>query len=401
MEKTQFDYIKVFHLSHIDLDGYGCMFLTNHYMGKVCPIVHYTSNYGYEMNMRIEEIMRDIKRQLSTPLGQSLGRVLFKITDLNLNAEQSKTIDTFVKQYDNLDLILLDHHSNDTTIKISRMYPWYHLDSERCGTKLTHDLLTQYDFKVEHENKSLISEDAIVKFVRCVNAWDLWLTDDTEHHELGSIFNDYVMESSKFDNITMRDITIDYKIKLINSAISYLEKGADDAASLCHIMDADRIKVERNSALTVLSSTDDIHIGYFTLRNVLVELESNKAINSDIIKVFKYTNPDTNNKSKFVLLLNSSNINLVSRRIFKAHPEIDFVLTMNTLKGSMSARGHDRVDLDNLMRTYFNGGGHANAAGGRIKLKAEIFDYETAVQEIINKTSINIVPLYTTNALKR
>lgn len=395
MDKIPFEYIKVFHLSHIDLDGYGCMFLTDHYIGNTCPIIHYSSNYGREIDVRIKQILSAIEKQLSTPLGSVLGKVLFMITDLNLNATQAQTINDFVKQYVNLDIILLDHHSNDTTIDIARKYSWYHLDETRCGTKLTYDLLTQYDFSVDFEGELLISEDTIKKFVRCVNVWDLWNVADEEHHEIGSILNDYIMESSKFDNITMTDSNIAFKIRLINSAITYFGLNTDDAAALCHLMDADRIRVERKVALAMVPSTTSVHIGYFTLRNVLVELESTLALNSDIIQVFNYVDLTTDTAHLFILMLNTNNINLVSRRIFEAMPEIDFVLTMNTFKGSMSARGHDKINLDKVMRTYFNGGGHTNASGGRIKLKSEIFDYASAVQEIIS-TGISIIPLHTT-----
>ncbi len=56
--------MNIYHLSHIDLDGYGCQFLTqacfqeqHHYQLNA-----YNANYGPEVKARLEEIITAIKR---------------------------------------------------------------------------------------------------------------------------------------------------------------------------------------------------------------------------------------------------------------------------------------------------------------------------------------------------
>ncbi|EJF06303.1 hypothetical protein ThvES_00016140, partial [Thiovulum sp. ES] len=48
---------KVFHLSHIDLDGYSCQLLSS-YIFKDAS--YYNSNYGREILSRIDEIFDEI-----------------------------------------------------------------------------------------------------------------------------------------------------------------------------------------------------------------------------------------------------------------------------------------------------------------------------------------------------
>ncbi len=76
--------MKLYHLSHIDLDGYGCQYLTN-----LCfkEKNFYNANYGSEVSARINEIIENIKDEKDDNKER-----LILITDLNLlrkSAEQS------------------------------------------------------------------------------------------------------------------------------------------------------------------------------------------------------------------------------------------------------------------------------------------------------------------------
>ena len=45
----------IYHLSHIDLDGYGCQYLTSKIFTN---IKYYNSHYGYEIICRLENIKK-------------------------------------------------------------------------------------------------------------------------------------------------------------------------------------------------------------------------------------------------------------------------------------------------------------------------------------------------------
>ena len=69
----------IYHLSHIDLDGYGCQYLsTNCFSNIEC----YNANYGPEVKARLEEIISAIKREKFINNGDN--KYLILITDLNL-----------------------------------------------------------------------------------------------------------------------------------------------------------------------------------------------------------------------------------------------------------------------------------------------------------------------------
>ena len=50
--------IRLFHISHTDLDGYACQFLTN----EVFPKKHfYNANYGLEVKQALKLVITEIK----------------------------------------------------------------------------------------------------------------------------------------------------------------------------------------------------------------------------------------------------------------------------------------------------------------------------------------------------
>ncbi|EKD4664628.1 3'-to-5' oligoribonuclease B, partial [Campylobacter jejuni] len=51
--------MKIYHLSHTDLDGYACQFIVNFYFKSV---KFYNSNYGKEINENFNSIIGDIEK---------------------------------------------------------------------------------------------------------------------------------------------------------------------------------------------------------------------------------------------------------------------------------------------------------------------------------------------------
>ncbi len=66
--------MQVFHLSHIDLDGYGCQFVSRHFFEQ---ITYYNANYGKEVSARLKEIINALNKQ-------NPQKALILVTDLNL-----------------------------------------------------------------------------------------------------------------------------------------------------------------------------------------------------------------------------------------------------------------------------------------------------------------------------
>ena len=54
----------IYHLSHIDLDGYSCQLIMRH---TPYTLYSYNANYGAEVMERLEEILDAIKKEKNTP----------------------------------------------------------------------------------------------------------------------------------------------------------------------------------------------------------------------------------------------------------------------------------------------------------------------------------------------
>ena len=93
----------IYHLSHIDLDGYGCQ-----YLSKNCfeNIECYNANYGPEIKARLEEAISAIRRQKFLNSNDKKEHIIL-ITDLNLTADESKKINHFIKKLNLNELIEL------------------------------------------------------------------------------------------------------------------------------------------------------------------------------------------------------------------------------------------------------------------------------------------------------
>jgi len=124
--------MKLYHLSHIDLDGYGCQLITKEYFKD---INFYNSNYGNEISQKIERIILDIEND-------DKNTALVLITDLNLTLQQASYLDKKLKESEkDIELLLLDHHK--TGLECSQKFQWYKLDEKRCATKITYDYFSK------------------------------------------------------------------------------------------------------------------------------------------------------------------------------------------------------------------------------------------------------------------
>lgn len=81
--------MKIYHLSHTDLDGYACQFIVNFYFKSV---KFYNSNYGKEINENFNSIIGDIEKD------ENFGKAIILITDLNLNLNQCEEFEKFAKR---------------------------------------------------------------------------------------------------------------------------------------------------------------------------------------------------------------------------------------------------------------------------------------------------------------
>ena len=96
--------MKLFHISHTDLDGYGCQLITKEYFKEG---FFYNANYGLEVKLSIKKVLEQL-------LEYKEDEILILISDLNLTFQEAKDLDNDVdkllKNGYKIKLQLLDHH---------------------------------------------------------------------------------------------------------------------------------------------------------------------------------------------------------------------------------------------------------------------------------------------------
>ena len=75
--------MKLFHLSHTDLDGYSCQLVTKEFFQEG---FFFNANYGVEVKLSIKKILKDLEEFKEE-------EILFLITDLNLTFNEAKDLE--------------------------------------------------------------------------------------------------------------------------------------------------------------------------------------------------------------------------------------------------------------------------------------------------------------------
>ncbi len=330
---------KVFHLSHTDLDGYSCQLIT-----KRCfdDISYYNSNYGSEIDSRIDAILRKIYMQ-----GSDDNLIL--ITDLNLSLQQAKNLVQGVENSPkNIEILLLDHHK--TGQDCANKYDWYYLDTTRCATKITYD----YFLKDEHEIRELDT------YVDVVNSIDIWLSD-SEYFELGKVFMKLVSSSREINRMLFSEQNSAYIFHSLEKAISYVGKKDPHIA-----LDDDIHQIKKSYFLKEKNNTLENLIAGF----VVDMLSAKKEQMSVHYKGYKG-----------ILTYSIGNTSIIGNEFLVKNPDFDFFMDINGRK-NISMRANNKVDVSQISKELFGGGGHANASGGRCESFKDSFEYDKVKEQI-------------------
>lgn len=197
--------IRLFHISHTDLDGYACQFLTNEVFSKKH---FYNANYGLEVKQAIKQVITEIKNYQDEKL-------LLLISDLNLNQQESDELDKDIKSLkdDGFDITLqlLDHHI--TGKSSAAKYDWYFLDDKRCATKIVFDYLLK-EFKAPLNDYK--------EWVDTVNAVDIWLENEKKNFEFGKVLMSMVTKAREINSILFNSLDRDFKFYLLKNSIGFL-----------------------------------------------------------------------------------------------------------------------------------------------------------------------------------
>ena len=322
--------MKLFHISHTDLDGYGCQLISK----KIFPDgTFYNANYGLEVKLLIKKVLGQIEN-LSKE-----DHILFLITDLNLTTEESKNLNNSINRLKdnglNITLQLLDHHG--TGSKSANRYEWYYLDTSRSATKIT------YDYFIENfEEFNSKCEDGFKNLVDAINAVDIWLSDDNLF-EFGKVCMSMVSRAFEINNILFADQNREYRHYLLSSAVKYInsENG--------HIKLDEDIYSLKKEYLKQNGKNDTIdNLSSLFLVNTLETVKNNLTV------YYK--------EYKGLLTYTLGGISIPANAFLKANPDYDFFIDIGR-RGKAGLRADNKLDVSLLAQKLAGGGGHPNASG--------------------------------------
>lgn len=334
----------IYHLSHVDLDGYSCQLVM-----KYTPYKKYNfnANYGAEVKAKLEEILEAIQN--------SNESAYILISDLNLTADESKWLDYEVKKFNenkkDVRVQLLDHHGSGE--ESAKKYDWYYLDTTRCATKIV------YDFA--KENFDFDEPEWMRKFVDIVNAVDLWKQEEYENFEYGKVCMRLVTEMRELNRVMFPKEDTEYKLALLLQAVKYIDhKNAHIVLDeKIHSLKKDFFRREQDNTL------DNLATAYVV--NLLGEMRANNTIYYKGYKGY--------------LSYAVGNTSIIGNGFLTKYPEYDFIVDIS-YRGTMSLRANNQVSVSQIAKEWVNGGGHPNAAGGRIQGFKEQFRYDKVKDQI-------------------
>jgi oligoribonuclease NrnB/cAMP/cGMP phosphodiesterase (DHH superfamily) len=338
----------IHHLSHIDLDGYGCQYLSR----QAFPSIRcYNANYGPEVTARLEEILNAIKRER---LGDPEGEILILVTDLNLSTKECNWLEKEAGEC-GAGIQLLDHHG--TGASAAERFAWYTLDTSRSATKITYDWLRErYGFDPEGRNE---------KIVEAIDAIDIWRSD-SPYFEYGKVLLGMISGAREINRILFPDEDRAYKLSLIDTARRILDEVPLEEAPI--VLD-DRLHGSKKSffRLTKNDTKDNLVADYVTR---LLSQEKERMT----IRYRGY---------KGILGYNVGSASLIGNAFLLANPDYDFYMDVNS-RGNFSLRSNDKLDVSAMAAEIGNGGGHPNASGGKIENYKDSFVYSDLKEFIQN-----------------
>jgi len=346
--------MNIYHLSHIDLDGYGCQYLANKCFNEQYQykLSSYNANYGPEVKARLEEIITAIKREQF--LGKDQEHVIL-ITDLNLTPKEAKWLETEAMKV-GAKIQLLDHHSSGE--KTAQNYIWYMLDTTRSATLITYEWLKKhYDFDKEGE---------YAQIVKAINAIDIWVSED-ELFEFGKVGLGMISGAREINRTLFPTEDRALKLSLINAMKEHLGK--------------------ENAHIVLDNNLHQIKKAFFKQK------EDNTKDNLVALYMTQLLSQDKQRLTidyrgyKGLLGYSLGNTSILGNTFLVENQDYDFYMDLS-YRGNFSLRSNNKLDVSKMAEEIGNGGGHPNASGGKIKEYKDSFvysDIKKFVQDYIDE----------------
>lgn len=362
--------MQVYHLSHIDLDGYGAQFVAREFFKN---IRFYNANYGKEVSARLKQILRFIAESRLDSADSAKSLIL--ITDLNLTLSEAKFLqseaDLLNAQGKKVQILLLDHHI--TGKDCAQNYSWYHLDESICATKITFQYLSQNLAQIDADsaNAEILRDSAkmqrFAKFVDMIDSADTW-KEGGFAFEFGKVALGMIAQSKEFSRYMFECFDNEFRFALLEKAQDFLLDSANN--------------IRENAAV-------ELDNNIFLFKKDILGGDRNRQTMEQILS-HKQATLLSQNKEKYlvkcegkkgIVTYGIGGISVVANLFLRQNADLDFFIDVG-LRGNVSLRANGNCDVSEMAKEYFSGGGHKNAAGGRIEGFRETFLYEEAKAQV-------------------
>ncbi len=340
-----------FHISHTDLDGYGCQLIAK----KIFPDgFYFNANYGIEVKTTIDVVLQKVTSYKNDD-------IFILISDLNLTLDESKAlnrnINNLIKNGYNIKLQLLDHHA--TGKPSSLKYDWYFLDTTRSATKIV------FDYFSENYLEFLPLCDTKFKtLIEAIDDVDIWCENDP-YFEFGKVLLRLISHANEINATMFPKENRAYRLALLKKATQYIEEDKG------HILLDDQIHFIKKEYLNLTSYADTID--NLTAKYLVYLLEHKKENLTIYYKQYKG-----------LLTFSLSNISIPANTFLKAHSDYDFFINIGR-RGTVGLRANGNIDVSLLASKLANGGGHPNASGASFKNWKEKVRYDDVKQFLEEK----------------
>lgn len=357
--------LRVFHLSHTDLDGYVCQYLAREFFHS---ITFFNANYGREVGVRLESILEKITQDPAQKLNAKFStklntqnHYLILITDLNLTLQEAQMLSQRVENLKNegfdIEICLLDHHISGQ--ECANKFEWYFLDSTRCASRITWQTLHQ-----RYILKDTSKESWLENLSNMTNSVDIWLEYGYKF-EFGKVALNAIALSNELNRFMFDNEHREYKFGIIESMEQFLGKEND--------------AVEFDNALYVIKK----HIlggkPYEQTMDYITSHAQSKLLSTKKAQC----SLELSDKLGF-LSYGLGGISVLANLFLTQNPEYDFYMDINN-KGNVSLRANGKCDVSALSKEFFNGGGHKNAAGGKLDGFRENFNYDEIKRQVLER----------------
>lgn len=354
---------KNFHLSHTDLDGYGCQLVSKQYLDN-CRYLN--ANYGLEVKLSLESILNDIKND-------TIHKNFFiLISDLNLNFQESKNLNKEIeelnKQNKNVQLQLLDHHA--TGKDSFEKFDWYYLDIEKCATKIVYEYFMNESSNSKYMPLAKDTKAWLENLIHAINAVDIWKIEEQYYFEFGKVCMQMISKAREINDILFSNENREYRLSLLKDAAKYF---SDDNG---HIKLDDSIHFMKKDYLNLRDEDDTIDN---ISANYLVRLLATKK--DDLTVTYK--------GHKGLLTYTLGSISIPANAFLVENDDYDFFIDVSR-NGGASFRADGKVDVSQMAQKLANGGGHVNASGAKFEDFNTTIHYEEVkkfIQDKLDKIS--------------